>query len=666
MKLKMDKKELKKHGIIVLLITFIYVLFAVNLYQEYIVKGKVCAANEETEKVTEKLRKSDEICQPFSPKEDSLNAIVLYFATMENVKLGEGTLRLQLLDMASQKVLAETKLDTRTIYDNEKFTFAFDSIDVSKKEPALRIQVEELSDKATLYLYTSKKSEEVAKPMSWNKKASTDYLRLSYRYDAFGHAQKVLLGAIILFFVFLMALYYLIMIRRCNIQWVYLCAVLLLGCIYMMLVPEYMTPDEDIHITKAIEVSNSLLGYRSEPEDFEMRSCEWNYIKESANRYQFNAGNYNYYYESLWRGDGNEELVSTTRRVMVVPRYQYYLSGLGITIGRLIHLNAVKTFVLGMLFNFAFYVLATWLAIRLIPFGKAATAILCLLPISLQQATSYSYDCIVIPLGILFVAILFKILYEDSEKANKKLWIGMAAVTALFLPTKQFAYIGVLLLLLYGFAISFKRNKKLAWRLLLISGIGIIAAAGIQVLATVTTPQAAKESLMDVPYIEWARQPAYTIKELLQKPLDTLQILWNTVYVKGDYYIHSTFGGSLGNLMVNLSEIAIMIFFTALFLTAMPKKDEKAVMSPAGRIVCFAVFLICVACAAGGMLLGWTPVSYDFVEGVQGRYFLPVLLLAFFALRGKGICISEKVEKICMYAVMVAQVFVLPAIAWQI
>ena len=44
------------------------------------------------------------------------------------------------------------------------------------------------------------------------------------------------------------------------------------------------------------------------------------------------------------------------------------------------------------------------------------------------------------------------------------------------------------------------------------------------------------------------------------------------------------------------------------------------------------------------MLILWTPISKDYIEGVQGRYFLPAAPLAFLAIRSNKRYLNEKIN----------------------
>ena len=58
------------------------------------------------------------------------------------------------------------------------------------------------------------------------------------------------------------------------------------------------------------------------------------------------------------------------------------------------------------------------------------------------------------------------------------------------------------------------------------------------------------------------------------------------------------------------------------------------------------------------MLLAWTPKSYTTIEGVQGRYFIPLLVLLIPILRNKFVTIKSSADKYMMFILLYWNLFV--------
>ena len=82
------------------------------------------------------------------------------------------------------------------------------------------------------------------------------------------------------------------------------------------------------------------------------------------------------------------------------------------------------------------------------------------------------------------------------------------------------------------------------------------------------------------------------------------------------------------------------------------RKQQKIVFNVKTRIFWALLFLLVAAIVVAGLLLGWTPQNYEFVVGVQGRYFLPVIPCLMFALQTGALTLDEKYDKqIAVFAV---------------
>lgn len=657
------ENDRKKQIAVLAVIVVLYMLFAFNICHKFIAQGVVENLNTEKLTVTRQLQEGDEIIQKIQPKKSNLSAVKLLFATYANSKNGMGNLKLQLIDYDTEEVLAESDLNTELLYDQMEYLFEFDEVDVTDKSPAVVIKAEELSEEATISLYLGELSEQVKEECVYNGTAIENPLRMDYAFIEIGYMEKIIIISLVIMFALIVAVYVLLVMKKAKIHQIYLMAILILGLIYMLLLPEFATPDEGTHIQKAIQLSNSVLDYDNSTDNFEMRECEAELFGVDLSK--MNRNSYEYYYDTLLNGDNSDERVGKAYEPITTPKYQYFLTASGITIGRLMDLNGLQTFLIGMLLNFAFYVVVTYFAIKIIPFGKVTAAIICLLPISIQQATSYSYDCMLIAVSTMFLAAFLKVVHDKNCK--KYYYVILTVSTLMFLPTKQLAYIAILLLV--GYAVFGKVKGKLSkktWLMIAGSTAGIVLVSVIAFLFLRSNASGTEEVTSTVPFVEWVSQPGYTIGALLAEPLDTIDMFWNTLYAQGEFYFLSTFGGKLGWLNINVSIFAVCVYLTTAIIAVMPSSGEAAIkMKGSTRILLFLVFLISVGCAMAGMLLGWTSIAMNYIQGVQGRYFLPVLLMAFFALRSNEIRITERLERSCFMTAIAFQALTIAGVLYS-
>ena len=107
---------------------------------------------------------------------------------------------------------------------------------------------------------------------------------------------------------------------------------------------------------------------------------------------------------------------------------------------------------------------------------------------------------------------------------------------------------------------------------------------------------------------------------------DTVLLLVRTAVENGDHYLRTLVGGSLSYYTLDLAWGWVAALYLLLAFAALPAQDAALLPTGRGRAACALAALLCCALAVGGCLL-WTPIRYDTLYGLQGRYFLPVLPL---------------------------------------
>ena len=118
------------------------------------------------------------------------------------------------------------------------------------------------------------------------------------------------------------------------------------------------------------------------------------------------------------------------------------------------------------------------------------------------------------------------------------------------------------------------------------------------------------------------------IQFLLEDKMNIFRMLYHTIMVKKDFYL-STMVSNLGWLTIQIPKLSYYLFFVSMiFATCTESVKHKL----GNRFWYICVVVIEVALIILGMYLYWTTVGSFVTEGVQGRYFLPLVLLLCVAL----------------------------------
>lgn len=414
--------------------------------------------------------------------------------------------------------------------------------------------------------------------------------------------------------------------KQARPERLFLVCALASGLAWMLLLPPLSAPDEIVHYTTAYRWSDEMLFMDSLDEDgmIRMRAEDAGAPLGALNGQT--KENYRAFYDALFKPCEAPGLVSFTYEPMGTGPIPHLPQAAGITLGRILHLGWAGTMLLGRLGNLLFFAACMYQAIKRAPFGKMIFFTAAMLPMSLELASSMSYDVVPLSLSFLFTAVCF----EDAfvkERIGKREVAVLAVLLMALVPCK------VVYFLLAGLCLLIPKEKFPSRRFYLISAAAVFLLAALSLtvnnMAALTEYAGGGEN-----YIAWADAPGYTLGMLLKSPLHFLYLLLNTVRTQTSFFWETMIGGELGALNIPLRSLCVTGFTALLFLAAL--KEEDGILLSAGKrvwclLICAGVsFLVLLS-----MLLGWTPVGELYIRGVQGRYFLPVLPLFLLTLRNK-------------------------------
>ena len=140
----------------------------------------------------------------------------------------------------------------------------------------------------------------------------------------------------------------------------------------------------------------------------------------------------------------------------------------------------------------------------------------------------------------------------------------------------------------------------------------------------------------------------------------------NTILDKGGFYMESLIGYKLGWVEIETSEMLVVLFLFLLFLSILTTREEAVWINSVQRGIMIISCLGCTGFIVLGMLLSWTPVGHVSVEGVQGRYFLPFLLILLTACRNNGIYLRTKMDRTIITAALSGQLLTIVYVIKQV
>lgn len=415
---------------------------------------------------------------------------------------------------------------------------------------------------------------------------------------------------------------------------------LLVGFGYLYVFQGISAPDEISHYIGSYKISSIIMGEKAVVDDGHVIVREEDYFLEDLeDMAQLKEGG-DYIPRILGRELENEDLYIIKNWEKLYPRSEnlrvsrqspvrttpliYIPQALGITLARILDMNSIGLIFMGKVFNLIAYALIMAAAIYLLPFGKNILFAVALLPMSMHLAASMSYDTMIIALVSLFMAKVFSLAYKKEEAGSGDI-LFLSLLVAIFSPCKM---IYSTLILSYMIIPDQKfKNKKMKY-----AGFALILFSLAMAMFLVNAATIESYARAGSNELEWAQAAGYTVKELIKRPVFTINMVYHTILRQGGYYHMTMIGAYLSNTIevLDIPYPLVQAFSFGLLLLALRgeeggnpmKRNEKLWIA----LLIFSVFIGALL----SMFIAWTPRNADTILGVQGRYFLPILMPALF------------------------------------
>ena len=141
------------------------------------------------------------------------------------------------------------------------------------------------------------------------------------------------------------------------------------------------------------------------------------------------------------------------------------------------------------------------------------------------------------------------------------------------------------------------------------------------------------------------------LKFILTNPIRYLLIIFHTIEMFFFSYLEEMVGISLGTL--NVRNSSIFVFFLLIVLGIFlfkPQNGKKKVLNIKESIFTFCMIIGTIFLTFTSLYMQWTTPYKEYVDGIQGRYFLPLLLPLGLLFMVKDKKINKKISYLCTMA----------------
>ena len=417
----------------------------------------------------------------------------------------------------------------------------------------------------------------------------------------------------------------------------FLVITLLVGGLSVTALPSHKIGyDEEIHFGRAYFCGDTLLGKETVtspygvqelystwlsnwpldlPQSEEERKEENIYRNEAADYTRENNG------DGYWREDSNYTL-----GMGIVA---YILPYLFIKFGMLLKLSFVYIYKMGRFANVLLYAFLGFFAIRRIPTGKRILLLFALMPTAMMSAITYTYDAWVNGFSFLAMAYLLGMWFDRKKKITWKEYI-ITVIAFVLASMPKAVYIPLILIVLLIPKERFENKKQMYLMKGIVIGAFLIMLSSF-VWPTVSTTQIEGDSRGGDTSV------SEQLKYIFTHPIYYSKLLVGSI---GKTFYSYTIGqdglAGMGHFrnVANTYLIAVSIAYTVgTDCTDEKTEDMKLWQKFSVSVIGFGV--MCLIWTA--LYLSFTPVGLSQINGVQGRYYIPITIWILWILRNKKI-----------------------------
>ncbi|MFC4124136.1 DUF2142 domain-containing protein [Nocardia rhizosphaerae] len=244
------------------------------------------------------------------------------------------------------------------------------------------------------------------------------------------------------------------------------------------------------------------------------------------------------------------------------------------------------------------------------------------LPIALFQAGTVTADTLTNALAIMVSALVLKALFLGDRLSRLETGALLAATIALPLSKPTYVLLAMLVVVVPADRLGFTGKLKLVPAAFAATGAALFLA-----WTKVAAPTGEGMGLMRPQHQWYEVRPGEQLKGILSDPVQFVHTFGESIALR-DHRWFSQFFGELGFAYVDvpaISMLACLIAFAVSFGIA-DRCDSATATFKRTMIVALTV-LASVAMVYVTLYMSFTPVDFYIIDGVQGRYFVPLAIM---------------------------------------
>ncbi|MDO5812901.1 MAG: DUF2142 domain-containing protein [Bacillota bacterium] len=473
---------------------------------------------------------------------------------------------------------------------------------------------------------------------------------VGYFYNHYISAMSALPSSIlhIAYFIFIMtsaylfiSINYLLQKKDYKLEKLFLIVMIPVSIAYSLIMIPGMVPDEATHMRLTYSLASQIMGV--EQDKITLRGEE-KYIYEHLPQSPI-LESYDYSYTHFFSGEDNGDYVTIDEQSANWKQiFWYFPAVIGTVFSRVMHFGATPTLYIARLCNLFFYIWLTYFAIKKIPVGKQLLFMISILPMCSQQMMSLSYDSILNASAFFCLAYgLFFVYHSEDVRYDEYIKYLLAAVLLLSIKSAIYSFL-LLIPILSRFDNINNVHLERKHKVILVVGISIlILLLNFVSFGSSSSKEVVESTAVSKHIISWSGTEGYSVGWLITHPIESIALFINTINLKLEWYYYSCLGQDLSWFTVKLPYGLFKCWGLMLLVSALRKEEYQ--IDGRMRILFTCINFIIFFLVLLSMCIYWTPLGYDHIEGVQGRYFIPIIYTIVLVINNKKISLKENVYR---------------------
>lgn len=421
----------------------------------------------------------------------------------------------------------------------------------------------------------------------------------------FEKGELILSAAVLVIVVLSLIGYTVLKWKLCTFAFVF---ILSMGGASAFIQPIFNTPDEHAHFARAELVSRGHLIMDPAEQHYE--------TIQSFYDLQDNKGIA--YTQSDVKGKRIDQTSAETTNVAASNfTFLYIPQGFGMLAAKVLRLDVIWLLWLGRLMNLLCYAFLVYFALKLAPTLQFVLLFAAALPMSIQQAAALGTDAMINGLSFLLIGYFLHLYCKDGMASRREVLLFMGIGFLLTMAKITDIFLAGLFLLIPQSRFGDKK-KEIAVKSLVIGSTILVGALCYYYYSTFA-PCLELKKYLDVIHADSKGQIQY----ILGNPSVWLKNFGTSLIYQMENYIKmlSSFGAFTYDYTI-LTPVAVFMYSKICFQeqgVSLNRLDKFLVLLMLMGVICFTSL---------AMYISWTPVGAVQTEGVQGRYFIPIIMLA--------------------------------------